>query len=145
MKIIKQRLKEIIKEELEAAIGGGQSGETFNFVFRTSSAQGSGPGAILAFLNNVTRDQLDNTDSRVRPNEALVQKVLDALGKFRGDVQIRLADPVADIVPKPPVHIDAGPTGGGGSDEEELVLKGPEFDPLGDSLQARRQRASVRR
>tara|TARA_R110000824_G_scaffold387340_1_gene582591 strand:+ start:266 stop:613 length:348 start_codon:yes stop_codon:yes gene_type:complete len=113
MKITKQRLKEIIKEEINEA----------------SNPEWETADKILRDLVYLAQDLEDS--SNAEPAElasAIVSKLREAVDAMERRLGERFAPPEDEV-----------------SDEEALVLKGPRFDPLGDSLPARRQRASVRR
>ena len=115
MKITKQRLREIIKEELNEA----------------SNPEWESTDKILRGLVYLAQDLEDSTSAE--PAElasAIVSKLREAVDAMERRLNEKFAeDEIEDEI----------------SDEEALVLKGPRFDPLGDSLSARRQRASVRR
>jgi len=108
MKITKQRLKEIIKEELSSEIPGQR------YIVNIELGEFSAP-SLDAAIETARNWQKLGHDFK----EGTSPEVLAALG-------LGEEDPPDD-------------------DAEALVLKGPKFDPLGDSLPARRQRASVRR
>ena len=115
MKITKQRLKEIIKEELNEI---------------SNPPEWESADKILRALVYLAQDLEDS--SNAEPAElasAIVSKLREAVDAMERRLNEKFAAAAEDEV----------------SDEEALVLKGPQFDPLGDSLPARRQRASVRR
>ncbi len=113
MKITKQRLKEIIKEELNEA----------------SNPEWESTDKILRGLVYLAQDLEDSSNADPAGLAfAIVGKLREAVDAMERRLNEKFAE-VEDEV----------------SDEEALVLKGPQFDPLGDSLPARRQRASVRR
>jgi len=133
MKITKQRLKEIIKEELSEASEAS---------IRADLARPAGTprpslnpewdkaGKILSDLVYLA-DDLENS-SNADPAQlalAIVSKLREAVDAMESRLNEKFAAAAEDEV----------------SDEEALVLKGPRFDPLGDSPAALRQRASVRR
>jgi len=112
MKITKQRLKEIIKEELNEA----------------SNPEWESADKILRGLVYLAQDLEDSSNADPAGLAfAIVGKLREAVDAMERRLNEKFAE-VEDEV----------------SDEEALVLKGPQFDPLGDSLPARRQRASVR-
>ena len=113
MKITKQRLKEIIKEELNEA----------------SNPEWDKADQILSDLVYLAefRESSSNADPAALAS-AIVAKLREAVDAMEDRLGERLAAAEDEA-----------------SDEEALVLKGPKFDPLGDSLPARRQRASARR
>ena len=113
MKITKQRLKEIIKEELNEA----------------SNPEWDKADQVLSALVYLA-DDLENSShpDAARLASAIVSKLREAVDAMERRLNEKFAEVEDEI-----------------SDEEALVLKGPRFDPLGDSLPARRQRASVRR
>ena len=113
MKITKQRLKEIIKEELNEA--ANPEWDSADKIFRA-----------LVYL---AQDLEDSTNAEPA---ALASAIVDKLREAVDAMERRLNEKFAEVEDEV-------------SDEEALVLKGPQFDPLGDSLPARRQRASVRR
>jgi len=113
MEITKQRLKEIIKEELN----------------ETANPEWDQADKILSDLVYLADalESSNNTDP-ARLANAVVQKLRSAVDAMEARLGERFAGAEDEV-----------------SDEEALVLRGPKFDPLGDSRQARRQRASVRR
>ena len=113
MKITKQRLREIIKEELNEA----------------SNPEWNSADKILRDLVYLAQD-LENSPSAQSAELAfaIVNKLREAVDAMEARLSERFATAEDEV-----------------SDEEALVLKGPKFDPLGDSLPARRQRASARR
>ena len=115
MKITKQRLREIIKEELNEA----------------SNPEWESTDKILRGLVYLAQDLEDSTSAEPAEHaSAIVGKLREAVDAMERRLNEKFAeDEIEDEI----------------SDEEALVLKGPRFDPLGDSLSARRQRASVRR
>ncbi len=113
MKITKQRLREIIKEELNEA----------------SNPEWDSADKILRSLVYLAQDLEDSTNAEPA---ALASAIVDKLREAVDAMERRLNEKFAEVEDEI-------------SDEEALVLKGPRFDPLGDSLPARRQRASVRR
>tara|TARA_R110000824_G_scaffold73866_8_gene188037 strand:+ start:1231 stop:1578 length:348 start_codon:yes stop_codon:yes gene_type:complete len=113
MKLTKQRLKEIIKEEL---------GESLN----PEWAQADKILSALVLLAETLETSADAEP--VKLANAVVQKLRSAVDAMETRLNEKFAAAEDEV-----------------SDEEALVLKGPQFDPLGDSLPARRQRASVRR
>jgi hypothetical protein len=118
MKITKQRLKEIIKEEL-----GEAREESLNPEWDEADK-------ILSALVTLADNLVLSTKAPSRsPALAIVSKLREAVDAMERRLNEKFAAAAEDEV----------------SDEEALVLKGPQFDPLGDSLPARRQRASVRR
>jgi hypothetical protein len=113
MKITKQRLREIIKEELNEA----------------SNPEWESADKILRGLVYLAQDLEDSTNAEPAAlASAIVGKLREAVDAMERRLNEKFAEVEDEI-----------------SDEEALVLKGPGFDPLGDSLSARRQRASVRR
>ena len=131
MKITKQRLKEIIREELSEATPASiradlerPAGEP-----RPSlNPEWDSADKILRGLVYLAQDLEDSTNADPAGLAfAIVGKLREAVDAMERRLNEKFAE-VEDEV----------------SDEEALVLKGPKFDPLGDSLPARRQRASVR-
>ena len=113
MKITKQRLKEIIKEELNEA----------------SNPEWDSADKILRDLVYLTQDLEDSTNADpAQLALGIVSKLREAVDAMEARLNEKFAAAQDEV-----------------SDEEALVLKGPKFDPLGDSLPARRQRASARR
>ena len=113
MKITKQRLREIIKEELNEA----------------SNPEWESADKILRGLVYLAQDLEDSTNAEPAAlASAIVGKLREAVDAMERRLNEKFAEVEDEI-----------------SDEEALVLKGPRFDPLGESLSARRQRASVRR
>jgi uncharacterized coiled-coil protein SlyX len=113
MKITKQRLKEIIKEELNEA----------------SNPEWESADKILRSLVYLAQDLEDSSNAEPAAlASAIVSRLREAVDALERRLNEKFAAAAEDEV----------------SDEEALVLKGLKFDPLGDSLSARRQRASVR-
>tara|TARA_B100001250_G_C19471330_1_gene644628 strand:- start:82 stop:435 length:354 start_codon:yes stop_codon:yes gene_type:complete len=115
MKITKQRLKQIIREELNEA----------------ANPEWDSADKILRDLVYLAQDLEDSTSAEPA---ALASAIVDKLREAVDAMEARLIERFAEDEIEDEI-----------SDEEALVLKGPRFDPLGDSLSARRQRASVRR
>ena len=112
MKITKQRLKEIIKEELNEA----------------SNPEWESADKILRGLVYLAQDLEDSSNADPAGlASAIVSKLREAVDAMERRLNEKFAEAEDEV-----------------SDEEALVLKGLKFDPLGDSLSARRQRASVR-
>ena len=113
MKITKQRLKEIIKEELNEI---------------SNPPEWESADKILRGLVYLAQDLEDSSNADPAGLAfAIVGKLREAVDAMERRLNEKFAEAEDEV-----------------SDEEALVLKGPKFDPLGDSLPARRQRASVR-
>ena len=132
MKITKQRLKEIIREELSEASEASIRADLARPAGEdrpSSNPEWDKADKILSDLVYLA-DDLENS-SNAEPAELasiIVGKLREAIDAMERRLNEKFAAAAEDEV----------------SDEDALVLKGPKFDPLGDSLPARRQRASVR-
>ena len=121
MKITKARLKEIIKEELskyerEALMMDDEDGP---FVLRMS-----GKGAEEAYLHGLDSSGRPKFGPRDGAHEySSIDKATNRQSALKAN-----GDGLAEVEPA-----------------DTLRLHGPKFDPLGDSIAARRQRAMVRR
>jgi len=123
MKISKQRLKEIIKEELEEA-----------------ERQISFP-----VVSQADMDAAMATEQDVRKDLERAVMIAYEIDRNITPENTELMREIDDIMSRHGIEFEEEPEAEEEEDVEALVLKGPKFDPLGDSLPARRQRASVRR
>jgi len=116
MKISKQRLQEIIKEELTIVR------EDNTATRMTTLATELGGEEFARLINQAIASAAG--DLSTRQAEGFMVKALEILqpAEELSDDDVEYAD----------------------DEEEALVLRGPKFDPLGNSIEARRQRASVR-
>jgi hypothetical protein len=120
MKLTKQRLKKIIKEELEAAMEAPL--DTYNFSIHRAD-QGTPHGAPVAFLLNVPHNRLsedsiksaaanrnNNKDQFLKPDQDLYLEVAGSTGIKAFDLGARLMEPGTEpVIPKPPPVIDLAP------------------------------------
>jgi len=123
MKITKQRLRQIIKEELEEA-----------------ERQISFPAVSQADM-----DAAMATEQDVRKDLERAVMIAYEIDRNITPENTELMREIDDIMSRHGIEFEEEPEAEEEEDVEALVLKGPKFDPLGDSLPARRQRASVRR
>ncbi len=123
MKITKQRLRQIIKEELEEA-----------------ERQISFP-----VVSQADMDAAMATEQDVRKDLERAVMIAYEIDRNITPENTELMREIDDIMSRHGIEFEEEPEAEEEEDVEALVLKGPKFDPLGDSLPARRQRASVRR
>tara|TARA_B100001123_G_C15114115_1_gene948649 strand:- start:326 stop:712 length:387 start_codon:yes stop_codon:yes gene_type:complete len=123
MKITKQRLKEIIKEELSEMDLPTYKGDPFGEYDLEAENKKGRQEELANYLLKMYQDLSETGD--VMTIREIIQDNFNSALKDAEDAFLGDDDEV--------------------SDEDALVLKGPKYDPLGDSLAARRLRAIARR
>ena len=123
MKITKQRLRQIIKEELEEA-----------------ERQISFP-----VVSQADMDAAMATEQDVRKDLERAVMIAYEIDRNITPENTELMREIDDIMSRHGIGFEEEPEAEEEEDVEAVVLKGPKFDPLGKSRKALQQRASVRR
>ena len=134
MKITKQRLKQIIREELSEATPASIRADVGRPAGEPRPSLNPEWDKADKIMSDLVRLAQALEDSSAAEPAQLASAIVDKLREAVDAMEARLIERFAEDEIEDEI-----------SDEEALVLKGPRFDPLGDSLSARRQRASVRR
>ena len=163
MKITKQRLKEIIKEEI-AALSENDDKVSKKISYLMDKEDMPHKQAVAAALNMVDEGKLEEgfpgaelvsqfigfiqqnpevAVAAISANAAALG-IAEMLESLADKVREGLANRESDMM-KEAEHEDEKEDDGDDDDEDALVLRGPKVDPLGDSLAARRLRAIARR
>ena len=142
MKITKQRLRQIIKEELQE---GYRTDRTMPVLSDEDVYPSKRERSTHDVVSQADMDAAMATEQDVRKDLERAVMIAYEIDRNITPENTELMREIDDIMSRHGIGFEEEPEAEEEEDVEAVVLKGPKFDPLGKSRKALQQRASVRR